>query len=121
MLVWLGQRRIAGIESGRTLRVHGRDSKTWSGRISYLPDDAASKIPLALSNKVGGPVAIKPSNNPNELVPQSQVYLVGIDIEDADGAICPGVLSQVKIHCEHRSAAWWVWRLLSSTFDIGLL
>jgi len=24
MLVWLGQRRIAGIESGRTLRVHGR-------------------------------------------------------------------------------------------------
>jgi hypothetical protein len=23
-LVWLGQRRIAGIESGRTLRVHGR-------------------------------------------------------------------------------------------------
>jgi hypothetical protein len=24
MLVWLGQRRIPGIESGRTLRVHGR-------------------------------------------------------------------------------------------------
>jgi hypothetical protein len=24
MLVWLGQRRIAGIESGCTLRVHGR-------------------------------------------------------------------------------------------------
>ena len=27
MLVWLGQRRIAGIESGRTLRVHGRLGK----------------------------------------------------------------------------------------------
>ncbi|PRC60725.1 DNA-binding protein, partial [Mycobacterium sp. ITM-2017-0098] len=24
MLVWLGQRRIPGIESGRTLKVHGR-------------------------------------------------------------------------------------------------
>ena len=24
MLVWLGQRRIPGIDSGRTLRVHGR-------------------------------------------------------------------------------------------------
>jgi putative peptide zinc metalloprotease protein len=104
-----------------TLRVHGRDSKTWQGRISYLPGDAAKEVPLALSNKVGGPIAIKPSNNPNQLVPQSQIYLLGIDIEDADGAIVPGVLAQVKIHCEYRSAAWWVWRMLSSTFDLGLL
>ena len=27
MLVWLGQRRIPGIESGRTLKVHGRVGK----------------------------------------------------------------------------------------------
>jgi len=31
MLVWLGQRRIAGIESGRTLRVHGRLGKLENG------------------------------------------------------------------------------------------
>jgi RecG wedge domain len=31
MLVWLGQRRIAGIESGRTLRVHGRLGKLDNG------------------------------------------------------------------------------------------
>jgi RecG-like helicase len=31
MLVWLGQRRIAGIESGRTLRVHGRIGKLDNG------------------------------------------------------------------------------------------
>jgi hypothetical protein len=30
-LVWLGQRRIAGIESGRTLRVHGRIGKLENG------------------------------------------------------------------------------------------
>lgn len=30
-LVWLGQRRIPGIESGRTLRVHGRLSKLDNG------------------------------------------------------------------------------------------
>jgi hypothetical protein len=30
-LVWLGQRRIPGIESGRTLRVHGRLGKLDSG------------------------------------------------------------------------------------------
>ena len=30
-LVWLGQRRIAGIEPGRTLRVHGRLGKLENG------------------------------------------------------------------------------------------
>ena len=30
-LVWLGQRRIPGIESGRTLRVHGRLGKLENG------------------------------------------------------------------------------------------
>ena len=32
MLVWLGQRRIPGIESGRTLRVHGRVGKLDNGK-----------------------------------------------------------------------------------------
>jgi hypothetical protein len=31
MLVWLGQRRIPGIDSGRTLRVHGRVGKLDNG------------------------------------------------------------------------------------------
>ena len=31
MLVWLGQRRIPGIESGRTLKVHGRIGKLENG------------------------------------------------------------------------------------------
>ncbi|MGV0792373.1 OB-fold nucleic acid binding domain-containing protein [Mycolicibacterium sp. XJ1819] len=31
MLVWLGQRRIPGIESGRMLKVHGRVGKLDSG------------------------------------------------------------------------------------------
>ncbi|WP_326547025.1 OB-fold nucleic acid binding domain-containing protein [Mycolicibacterium sp. ND9-15] len=31
MLVWLGQRRIPGIEAGRTLKVHGRVGKLDNG------------------------------------------------------------------------------------------
>jgi putative peptide zinc metalloprotease protein len=104
-----------------TLRVHGRDSRTWHGRLSYFPDSEAHEIPPALSNRAGGPVAVAPGGDANHLVPISQAYLVGIDIDDPDAAICPGVLAQVKIHCEHRTCAWWVWRLLSGTFDIGLL
>ena len=53
--------------------------------------------------------------------PQTQVYLVGIDFENPDRAIAPGTMAQVKIHVEYRSLAWWAWRSLSSTFDLGLL
>jgi hypothetical protein len=38
MLVWLGQRRIPGIESGRTLKVHGRIGKLDNGaKAMYNP------------------------------------------------------------------------------------
>jgi hypothetical protein len=38
MLVWLGQRRIPGIESGRTLKVHGRIGKLENGaKAMYNP------------------------------------------------------------------------------------
>jgi hypothetical protein len=38
MLVWFGQRRIPGIESGRTLRVHGRIGKLETGgKAMYNP------------------------------------------------------------------------------------
>lgn len=104
-----------------TVRVQGRANKTWSGRISSLPQSEAREIPLALSTRGGGPLAIKPGSSQEQPIPQAQVFLVGVDIDDPDDAICPGALAQVKIHCEYRTCAWWVWRALSSTFDLGLL
>ena len=55
------------------------------------------------------------------MVPQNQVYLVGVEILNPDAAIRPGQMAQVKIHNEYRSCAWFAWRFLSKTFDIGLL
>lgn len=104
-----------------TIRVQGNGAATWSGKVTHLPAAEAKEIPWALSNKGGGPLAIKPSSPQDKLQPQVQVYLVGVDFTNPDPAICPGTLGQVSIHCEYRSAAWWVWRLISKTFDIGLL
>ncbi len=105
-----------------TIRVQGRGAKTWKGQVgpAYLPESEAKEVPLALSTKGGGPLAIKPGSDPNHLAPQSQVYLVGVRFLEPDAAIAPGSLAQVKIHCEYRSAAWWVWRSISATFDLGL-
>ena len=104
-----------------TVRVTGRAGQTWTGEVAYLPEQEAKEIPVQLSNKVGGPLAIKPSSRPNHPEPQAQVYLVGINVDDVDGAVIPGVMAQVKIHCRYRSCAWWAWRAISYTFDLGLL
>jgi multidrug efflux pump subunit AcrA (membrane-fusion protein) len=105
-----------------TIRVQGRDSKLWQGRInSNLPKTKADEIPVALSSKGGGPVAVRPSSDPAKLQPQEQVFLVAVDFEDPDEALCPGTMAQVKIHNEYRSCAWWCWRAFSEAIDWYLL
>ncbi|MBI3822324.1 MAG: efflux RND transporter periplasmic adaptor subunit [Planctomycetes bacterium] len=104
-----------------TIRVQGHGAKLWEGRISQLPKSDAKEIPPQLSNKMGGPLAIKPTGDPNKLTPQSQVFLVGIDLVEPDDSIAINTGAQVKIHCEYRSIAWWAYRKVSSTFDLGLL
>jgi putative peptide zinc metalloprotease protein len=105
-----------------TIRVQGRASKTWPGSVNRdLPRSEAKEVPLALSSKGGGPLAVKPTSDPSKLLPQSQVYLVNIDFEDPDEAICTGTLAQVKIHNDYRSVAWWCWRALSEAVDLYLL
>ena len=86
-----------------TIRVQGHDSKLWHGRISNLPKSAAADIPIQLSTKAGGPIAVKPQSKENQLIPQNQVFLVGIDFIDADDSIAINSVAQVKIHNEHRS------------------
>jgi putative peptide zinc metalloprotease protein len=101
------------------IRVRGRAEKVWHGKLSQLPEDAAKDIPVQLTNKAGGNVAVKPSSKPNTYVPQSQQYLVGIDLLDSDDAIWPGTLAQAKVHCRWRSCAWFCWRWFNSAFDLG--
>ena len=104
-----------------TIRVQGRADFTWHGRISQLPEQEAKHVPVPLTNKGGGNIAVKPAGKQDQegLVPQSQQYLVGIDILDSDNKICPGTMAQAKIHCRWRTSAWWAWRAFSSAFDIG--
>jgi putative peptide zinc metalloprotease protein len=103
------------------VRVQGRDWHTWKGKLDPLPELDARQIPVALSNKAGGPIAVKASSDPNALAPQGQYFLATADVLSPDHAICPGSLAQVKVHCRWRSAAWWVWRTINDTFDLGLM
>jgi putative peptide zinc metalloprotease protein len=104
-----------------TIRIQGRDNQTWKGKIRQLPESEAKTVPLALSNRAGGPVAVKAGAPGGTLIPAMQQYLVYIDILDADEAMLPGTLAQVKIHCQPETCLHWLWRTLNNTFDLGLM
>jgi putative peptide zinc metalloprotease protein len=119
-----GPRRM--LELPVTLRVHGRDSHTWQGKLRPLPESEEKNIPLGLSNKAGGPITVKATDangqsGGNRLVPQSQVYLIYVEIVNPDGAIVPGSRAQVKISCKPETAARWAWRTINNLFDLSLL
>jgi putative peptide zinc metalloprotease protein len=113
-----------------TVRIHGRAEKLWRGTVTRLQPSEASEVPAPLASKFGGNLAVKPTNpsraahegqQPNYLQPQTQQYMVEIALSDPDRCIEPGTLAQVKINCEWRSCAWWVWRTISSTVDVRLV
>jgi putative peptide zinc metalloprotease protein len=97
----------------------GRSDHIFSGKLRRLPAQNAATVPLALTQRGGGSLAVKPNEDPNMLVPLAQVYLVEIELTDPDVAIDPGQLAVVNIHARWRSGAWWVARALSNAMDLG--
>lgn len=104
-----------------TLRVHGRADLKWAGKVARLQASEAKEVPPQLTTKHGGPLAVKPTSQPGKFEPQAQHFLVSVDFLAPDRNIHPGTLASVKVHCHWKSAAWWVWRKISSTFDLGLI
>ena len=100
--------------------IKGRSDRTFTGKLRQLPGQNAANVPIQLTQRGGGPLAVKPSENPNELMPLAQTYLVEVELTDPDAAVKPGQLAVVKIHTKWRSAAWWVGRALANALDIGL-
>ncbi len=109
-----------GGELAVSVHFQGRSDKVFAGRVRYLPEQNARTVPLQLTQKGGGPLAVMPSDDPNQLAPLAQTYLIDVEVTDPDAAIKPGGFAVVKIHAKWRSAAWWVGRAVSNALDIGL-
>ena len=100
--------------------IKGRSDREFVGRVLPLPKQNAETVPIQLTQRGGGPLAVKPGGDPNILIPLAQVYLVDVEIYDPDAAVSPGQLASVKIHTKWRSFSWWIGRSLSNALDIGL-
>ncbi|MBN9522951.1 hypothetical protein J0H58_31300, partial [bacterium] len=103
-----------------TLYVKGRSDREFHGKVHRLPAQNAATVPVQLTQRGGGPLAVKPNDDPNLLVPLAQTYLVEVEITDPDAALKPGQLASAKIHAKWRSGAWWVGQTLANALDIGL-
>ena len=104
-----------------TVCVSGRTHRLYNGKLRKLPESDAKQVPFALTQRGGGPLAVKQSGDGGQdMQPVAQVYIIQVELTDPDVTVRPGALVQVKVHCQWRSAAWWVGRKLSEALDIGL-
>jgi putative peptide zinc metalloprotease protein len=103
------------------IRVPGVKGRVCKGRVVRLPEAEARGVPVQLTVRGGGPLAVEPGGRAEVYVPQTQQYLVTVVFLEADGTVFPGTLAQVRVSCRWRSCTWWLWRMLASTFDLGLI
>jgi putative peptide zinc metalloprotease protein len=104
----------AGGELEVSVYVSGRTDHVFKGVIRRLPESDAKQVPPQLTQRGGGPLAVKQSGERgDEVTPVAQVYLVEVELTDPDATVKPGALVSVKIHCQWRSGAWWVKRALA--------
>ncbi|QVL34353.1 hypothetical protein KIH39_10735 [Telmatocola sphagniphila] len=104
-----------------SIRVAGRADRIMKGVITHLPEAPAKDVPVGLTSKGGGSLAIKPTSQQNQIEPLVQTYLVDVKLLDPDEAVVPGTLATVKIHTAWKTGAWYIWRNIATALDVGLL
>jgi putative peptide zinc metalloprotease protein len=116
----LADEMAAGSALPATIRQSTRPTQTWEGSISQLPPSEATEVPLALTNRAGGPLAVAPTSRPDQYVPQSQQYLVLVDWLDPTRSVFPGTLVEVRVPCRWRSCGWWLKQTAAEMFAASL-
>jgi putative peptide zinc metalloprotease protein len=103
-----------------SILIKDRSDHIYIGKVTTIPERHEDNIPIGLTSRGGGTVAVRPSENQNMNEPVAQTYLIHVEILDPDGTITPGSPAKVKIHLRWRSAAWWVAQKVASALNLGL-
>ena len=104
-----------------SIHVSGRSDVVFTGKVTRLPETNAAEVPVGLTHRGGGSLAVKPNPSSRALEPLAQTYLVTIELDNPDPAFCPGTTVKVQIHNKWKPLAWWAWRGIASALDLGLL
>ena len=103
-----------------SILLSNRSDKIYRGKVTVIPDRHEDNIPIGLTSRGGGSVAVKPSQNPNTNEPVAQTYVIQVELLDPDSTIIPGTQAKVKVHLQWHSAAWWVKHQIASALEWGL-
>jgi putative peptide zinc metalloprotease protein len=104
-----------------SIYVKGRTDRDYAGVVRKLPESDAKNVPVALTQRGGGPLAVKQAGEEGkETPPVAQTYLVEVELTAREGSVRPGALVSTKILCQWRTAAWWVKRSITTALDVGL-
>jgi len=104
-----------------SIHLPGRFDRVYRGRVVSLPETDTRDVPIGLTSRGGGPLAVRPSQDPSRNEPLAQTYVVTVEILDPDTTILSGTQANVKIHNEWKSGWWWVRRSIASALDWGIL
>jgi putative peptide zinc metalloprotease protein len=101
--------------------VAGRTDRLYRGVVRRVPDTDAKQVPIALTQRANGPLAVKSAGEQGqEITPVAKTYLVDVELTDTDASLVSGAQVAVKVHCRWRTGAWWVGRKIAEALDIGL-
>jgi putative peptide zinc metalloprotease protein len=103
-----------------SILVSNRSDHIYQGRVTAVPNMHETNMPVGLTSRGGGPVAVRPSERQNSNEPVTQTYLIQVELMDPDGTLVPGAQAKVKIHLKWRTAASWVAQKIASALDVGL-
>ncbi|HMO37584.1 MAG TPA: HlyD family efflux transporter periplasmic adaptor subunit, partial [Gemmatales bacterium] len=120
-LVEPADKDLISIDDEALIRIHGRGYNYWKGHISSIANKETTEIPNPLSSKYGGDVPTETRQVEGEQRqverPQSQRFMVTVDLDEMDAAIHPGVMGRVKVLVPPRTLAWRFYRYMNATWN----
>lgn len=119
-LVEPGDKDLIGVNDEAQVRIHGLGYNYWKGHVTSIANKETSEIPHQLSTKYGGDVATESKQGEGSQQverPQSQHFMVTVELDEQHVAIQPGVMGRVKVAVPSRTMAWRFYRYMNSTLN----
>jgi putative peptide zinc metalloprotease protein len=112
-----GDVNFVKIDRRAWIKVYGDSEATWKSRVAEIAKHTREEIPPELSNLAGGEIATKQDPKSGQAKPINAVYEVIIPIDNPDLVLQPGQRGFAKIDGGTYTLGWWLWRLLTRTFN----
>ncbi len=111
---------LVAIGSRAWIKIYGISERTWRSQVGEKAQRNREDLPPELSSTAGGEIPTKQDPKTGQNKPLSAVYEIMIPIDNNELYLHPGQRGFAKIDGGTRSLGWWLWRLITKTFNFNL-